>query len=84
MVSEARVKKFQALIEKTPTLIRVKVTTRSAGTPYSDAAQGEECWDIYSSSENDQKVIIRHSFKIHFHYKPTFVAGKIDTNMQAA
>lgn len=30
------VRKFQAVFQKTPTVIRVKVTSRSQGTPYAD------------------------------------------------
>ena len=47
MVKEANVRKFQAIIEQSEKLVRVKVTTRSFGTPYAETAQGEECWDIF-------------------------------------
>lgn len=59
--------------------IIVKVTTRSAGNMYADAAQGEECWFVTPSSGGG--VEVAHVFRIHFHYKPTFVAGKIEKAM---
>ena len=59
MVSEANVKKFQAIFERTNVLIRIKVVTRSFGTPYSDSVQAEECWDIMALSEAANEVAVR-------------------------
>jgi hypothetical protein len=59
MVSEAKVKKFQAIFERTNVLIRIKVVTRSFGTPYSDSVQAEECWDIMALSEAANEVAVR-------------------------
>jgi hypothetical protein len=59
MVSEAKVKKFQALFERTNVLIRIKVVTRSFGTPYSDSVQAEECWDVMALDESSNEVAVR-------------------------
>lgn len=50
-VDKANVKKFQSIFERTSNTIRLKVITRSHGTPYADSVQGEECWDIMALNE---------------------------------
>lgn len=81
MVSEAKVKKFQAIFERTGVMIRIKVVTRSAGTPYADCVQAEECWDILASSESANEVVVRQSFRVFFHSRPSFVASKIEAGL---
>jgi hypothetical protein len=81
MCSEARVRKFQMVCEHTDTRLRFKTLTRSAGTPYADSAQGEECWDVEKTGDG---LLVRHSFKIHFHSRPVFVASKIENGMTQA
>ena len=60
----------------------MKIVTRSFGTPYSDSVQSEECWDIIALNESANEVAVRHSFRIFFHSRPSFVANKIEAGMQ--
>jgi hypothetical protein len=46
MVKDARPRKVQAVFEQTDKVVRFKVTTRTAGVPYSDTNQVIECWDV--------------------------------------
>ena len=56
----------------------MQVVTRSAGTPYAESVQGNECWDFTQTNEATR---VRHSFKVHFHSRPAFVVGKIEKGM---
>jgi hypothetical protein len=59
MVTEAKVKKFQAIFERTNTSIRLKVVTRSSGTPGAESVQAEECWDVMALNETSNEVAVR-------------------------
>ena len=51
--------KVFALFEKNETTIRFKVVTRSQNTPYCEAYQSEEIWDIEQVDEDKFKIEIR-------------------------
>lgn len=53
----------------------MKLTTRAVGPMKADSFQVEECFDFVSV--NGVETTCRHSFKIHFHYVPALISGKI-------
>ena len=57
------------------------MTTRTLGTPSADSVQAEECWNVDASGD---QVVVAHSFRVHFHYKPAFVANKIEGGISTA
>lgn len=80
MVKEAGPRKVQAVFKKSDKTIRFKVTTRTAGVPYNNCSQVEECWDVM---QVEQSVYARISFRVHMFSRPHFVAGKIESNLEA-
>ena len=54
---------------------------RTVKVPYCDSAQGEDIWEAVG---NEESMMIRRQFKIHFHKRPAFVAGKIESNFGKA
>ena len=67
------------LIEINDAHLKMKVITRSIKTPYCENAQGEEIWEAVGKENGQMGMVLRHSFKIHFHSRPRMVAGKIES-----
>ena len=81
MVKEALCRKYQAIFEKTKSLIRMKVITRTTGTPSATDVQVEDVWDILESDSESKEIVVRHSFRIFFFSRPFFIASKMETAM---
>lgn len=55
--SEATVQKTVALFHQTDDVVRVKVVSRSIGTPYCDSNQCEEIWDFVSQKDGEATMV---------------------------
>ena len=65
-----KVKKYFGLVAKSHTQLKLKVTTRAIGTPFSDQLSAEECWDAHAEGKGAENVAVRHSFRVLWNKKP--------------